>query len=388
MTNVPVNPKVLIWARKERGLTPAQAADKLHISAIELEELELGKRYPTVGELKNMAAKYEIGFSALVMPEPLPPSTRLNVQDFRTHASASEKWNPELLMEMDDINVIIDAMADLRDVEPGLLKAEFPKISADMNPATIAADERKRISLDVQRQATWRTAAEAFRRFRSMVEAQGMFVYLINASTTDDWRGLAIYDERRIPIIILNGDEVEPGARSFSLFHEYAHILLRQSAISDHRSKTGNEIFCNKFAAYFLMPEKEFRGSATAVGGGYQAYWTDTQLRKIGHVFKTSMSAVAVHLENLELAPDGFYNTKWGEWRVRQRAPKKKGPVPYYEKIANRLGSQYIAVIFEALDRGHINQLDAYEMLDVQASNFPKLRSEVIERQASYGWSR
>jgi hypothetical protein len=99
------------------------------------------------------------------------------------------------------------------------------------------------------------------------------------------------------------------------------------------------------------------------------------------------MSAVAVHLENLELAPDGFYNTKWGEWRVRQKAPKKKPVVPYYKKIANRLGSQYIAVIFEALDRGHINQLDAYEMLDVQASNFPKLRSEVAERQASYGWN-
>jgi transcriptional regulator with XRE-family HTH domain len=142
----------------ERGLTPTQAANRRRISIVDLEELEQGKRNPTVSELRSMAAKYEIGFSALVMPEPLPPSTRLNVQDFRTHASASEKWNPELLMEMDDINVIIDAMADLRDAEPNLLKAEFPKITADMNPAQVAADERKRIRIDVQRQATWRTA--------------------------------------------------------------------------------------------------------------------------------------------------------------------------------------------------------------------------------------
>jgi len=140
-------------------------------------------------------------------------------------------------MEMDNINVIIDAMADLRDAEPRLLRAEFPTITTGMNPARVAEDERKRIRLDVQRQAGWRIDAEAFRRFRAMVEAQGVFVYLINASTTDDWRGLAIYDERRIPIIVLNGDETEPGARSFSLFHEYAHILLRQSAISDQRYK-------------------------------------------------------------------------------------------------------------------------------------------------------
>jgi hypothetical protein len=40
----------------------------------------------------------------------------------------------------------------------------------------------------------------------------------------------------------------------------------------------------------------------------------------------------------------------------------------------------------EALDRKRINQLDAFEMLDVQASNFAKLRAKVMEREAGYGW--
>src|ERR1700681_4195087 len=30
--------------------------------------------------------------------------------------------------------------------------------------------------------------------------------------------------------------------------------------------------------------------------------------------------------------------------------------------------------------------LDAFEMLDVQASNFAKLRAKVMEREAGYGW--
>lgn len=387
MTDVPVNPKVLIWARDERGFDVAAAAARLGIPEDELIELENGSRQPTVGELRNMAAKYEIGFSALLMPDVLPSVTRLKVEDFRTRKSgAPKRWNPELLMEMDDINVLIDAMADLRNADPNLLTTKLPQATLAMNAARLADEERKRIGLDVSMQAGWKTDAAAFRKLRSLVEAQGVLVYLINASTVEDWCGIAIFDDRKLPVIIINSDETNPAARSFTLFHEYAHILLRHSAITDQRSRATDEVFCNKFAAHFLMPSHEFTGAALTVGGGAREYWTDTQLRKIGGVFKTSMSAVALHLETHDLAPDGFFKTKLTEWQVREKPPKTKGIVGYYKKIANRLGVQHIKVVFEALDRKRINQLDAYEMLDVQASNFEGLRAEVREREAESGW--
>lgn len=387
MTNVPVNPKVLIWARDERGYDIASAAARLGIPEEELIELENGARLPTVGELRNMAAKYEIGFSALLMPEPLSAETRLRVRDFRTHRTGVAKWSADLLAEMDDINVLIDAMADLRDAEPSLLKSNFPHVTTSMSAARVASDERGRLRLDVEQQAAWKTDAAAFSKLRRLIEAQGIFVYLINASTIDDWRGIAIYDERQVPVIVINSDETFPAARTFTLFHEYAHILLRQSAISDQRSRSADEEFCNKFAAYFLMPTNEFRGAAFTVGGGFKQYWTDRELKKIGSVFKTSMSAVALHLENNNLAPDGFYKLKLEEWRPREKREQKPGVVPYYDKIANRLGIQHINVVFEALDRKRINQLDAYEMLDVQAANFDRLRAKVKEREAKFGWA-
>jgi Zn-dependent peptidase ImmA (M78 family)/transcriptional regulator with XRE-family HTH domain len=387
VTAVPVNPKVLIWARIERGLDMPAAATRLGIPEEELIELENGTRHPSVGELRNMSAKYEIGFSSLLMPDVLPTDTRLNLLDFRTHGSeAARKWNPELLMEMDDINVLIDAMSDLKEADPTLFANTLPSASASMDAAKVAADERNRIGLDVSVQAAWKTDAPAFNRLRSLVETQGVFVYQVNASTTDDWRGIAIFDERKIPVIIINSNEEFPAARSFTLFHEYAHLLLRQSAITDHRSRDRQEEFCNKFAAHFLMPTREFRGAALSVGGGFRTFWTDTQLKKIGGVFETSMSAVALHLESHNLAPDGFFNAKLSEWRVREKKERKPGIVPYYDKIANRLGVQHIKVVFEALDHRRINQLDAYEMLDVQASNFAKLRAKIREREAEYGW--
>ena len=247
MTDVPVNPKVLIWARLERGFDISGAAARLGIPEEELLELENGVRHPSVGELRNMSAKYEIGFSSLLMPEALPSETSLNLKDFRTHGSgAPGKWNPDLLMEMDDINVLIDAMADLRDAEPALFGNTLPIARIATDAGQVAADERNRVGLDVDTQAAWKTDAAAFNRLRSLVEAQGVFVYQVNASTTDDWRGIAIFDERKIPVIVINSNETFPAAKSFTLFHEYAHLLLRQSAITDHRSRDGNEVYCNK----------------------------------------------------------------------------------------------------------------------------------------------
>ena len=94
---------------------------------------------------------------------------------------------------------------------------------------------------------------------------------------------------------------------------------------------------------------------------------------------------MAIHLQNLSLAPKTFYKTKWGEWKVREKKKRKSNSGPgYYVKMANRLGAQHISVVFEALDRGRLNQLDAYEMLDVQAANFDKLRAEIFESDGQW----
>jgi Zn-dependent peptidase ImmA (M78 family)/transcriptional regulator with XRE-family HTH domain len=372
----------------ERGLSIKQAADLLAMDESDLDAWENGAQHPTITQLRQMAAKYEIGFSALLMPEPLPPSTRLKVQDFRTHRGKKAEWHPELLAQMDDINVMIDALADLRDAFPSILPTSPRTITTTMNPVRVAAEERKRIGLTVERQASWKTESDAFRNFRALVEAQGVFVYMINASTTDDWRGFAVYDDRRIPVIVINSNEAENPAKTFSLFHEYAHILLRQSAISNERSRDAMEIFCNKFAAHFLMPEDQFRGVVLGIGGVGPREWSDLQIKKIGNKFKTSMSAVVLHLENLGLAPRGFYKKKLEEWRARKKpTPHKRQFGPnYYEQVANRLGSKHVSVVFDALDRGYVDQLDAYEMLDVQESNFPGLRDEIMERKTAHGW--
>ena len=73
MAEVPVNGKVLKWARDLRGLTINEAAQLLGISSTELSAYESGDKKPLVGFLRDMSAKYQINFTSLLMPEPLPP---------------------------------------------------------------------------------------------------------------------------------------------------------------------------------------------------------------------------------------------------------------------------------------------------------------------------
>ena len=56
-------------------------------------------------------------------------------------------------------------------------------------------------------------------------------------------------------------------ARRFTLMHEYGHILLKKGGLcvpqtpskSTASTIQGVEAWCNRFAAFVLMPEVEFR---------------------------------------------------------------------------------------------------------------------------------
>jgi len=385
VTAVPVNPRVLVWARSERGLDMITAADRLGMAPDELDALEGGHVIPNVTQLRNMANKYGISFSALLMPEPLPPATRLKVDDFRTVEGGAARWTPDLMSMLDEVNLVIDGLADIRDAAPAEFRAmDLPRATSGTRPEVVAEVERERLKFNVDMQLGMRTPAEAFRHFRTLIEESGVFVYVMAAGTVDDWRGLAVYDERQVPVIIINGDEPKPEARLFTLFHEYYHLLLRLTGISDERGGSATERLCNRFAAHFLMPVDRFTAEARLVNGGHRS-WDLRDVRMLAERFHVSLTAVAIHLEEIGLAPDGFGRQVMS---MLSRPPRRKGGggPDYYEKMANRFGSRHFDVVFRALDAGALDRIEAYELTTVQPENFARMRAEVAERRAAYGW--
>ena len=62
MAEVPINGKVLVWARTIRGLSVERAAEMLAIPVNDLKAYESGAQKPLVGFLRTVAAKYKVNF--------------------------------------------------------------------------------------------------------------------------------------------------------------------------------------------------------------------------------------------------------------------------------------------------------------------------------------
>lgn len=111
------------------------------------------------------------------------------------------------------------------------------------------------------------THDDFYRKLISKIEDVGVLVmrgsFVGNSRNkklnVEEFRGIAVSDEFA-PVIFINEND-SLGAKIFTLLHEFAHILLGESGISDiekdnHRK---SEKFCNAVAAEFLCPEISFK---------------------------------------------------------------------------------------------------------------------------------
>jgi len=389
VVDVPVNGRVLEWARTERHLTPEVAAKLLQIDKEELLALERGDHPPSIGRLRDMAAKYKMPFASLMMPEPLPQATRPQVEDYRTFEGKAPELSFKLQRALDEVWEQIDALVDVRDNAPDLFRLadELPRVTLHADPEKIAAAERERIGFNIDVQLGLEKAREAFLRWRAALETQGVFVRVENLGNDDKCRGFAVYDDRRIPFIFLNSDETDDDtdyrARTFGLFHEYYHLLLRQTALSDHKRNNRVEAICNQFAAFFLMPRERFLLECQRLHVQHGNI-TEANVRKLAEKFHTSMSSVAIHLERLGIAKPGLYEALLGEWKKRTRR-KSNGRANHEERLANKLGVGFLNLVLRAADRGLLNKLDVYEMTAVKPQYVDSVTAEVTARIAAYG---
>ncbi len=233
MVAVPINPRVLQWARTERGLTEEEAAKRLKIEVATLTSMEREARELTLGELERIAGQYRIPLASLLMPEPLPPvaDQRRRLQDFRVYdGHRVGELSTDTIIAIEEAFSFADDLSDLRQAERKSLRPScLPRYKLTDMPAFAAEQERARLKISVQTQLEWTTDREAFLSWREAVEAQGVFAYQLKLGD-DDTRGFAIWDEREIPIVVIDAGESGYQAKNYTLWHEYAHIFSEWAA--------------------------------------------------------------------------------------------------------------------------------------------------------------
>jgi Zn-dependent peptidase ImmA (M78 family) len=259
------------------------------------------------------------------------------------------------------------------------LKADLPKTDISVDPVQLAADERARLGASFKAQLGFRDAYKALWYWRDLVEDSGCFVFQLPFSL-DNARAFSEFHDDA-PLIVLSTKDEAVG-RVFSLFHEYAHLLLRASGICPNfrldylRSFEGQvEQFCNSFAGSFLVPAAQLETTADD-----HADPTDERgLVRLSYKFSVSKHVILRRFLDLEWVDQSYYHQKTAEW-AKEWALKKRqtgGPVRQEIKSISQRGRRFSSLIVEAADRGLIAPPTLYEGLGVRTKYLGDIRAQL-----------
>ena len=264
-TELKINPKLLRWAREECGYSPAEIASKIHVDQ---EKYLLWENTGTGLSLNNLvslskACKRQIAF--FFLPS-VPPKTK-KPTDFRN-------LEPPLARLSDNTLLAIRRTTRFRDF---LLQLYGPEYYRDKYSWLTRYRESFAEQLDSEESINWirnllnypieeQTAASinpetSYKRWRNTVEHNlGIHVFQFAMPKTEA-QGFSYSDS--FPHCITINNAYPATSRTFTLFHELAHIIRSQSGLCKpddtilRRKETSTEYDCNSFAGSLLVPAKE-----------------------------------------------------------------------------------------------------------------------------------
>ncbi|HUS59304.1 MAG TPA: XRE family transcriptional regulator [Planctomycetota bacterium] len=380
-----VNPGNLALARKRLGLAPRDVAEQARqlgaeyrgITAEALASWESGGGQPELRHLEALSQIYvcPVGWFFL---SSLPAET--HKLDFRGVASEEGIGGQgrQTLSRFLELAEWAEGVA----VQTGQLRTPTiacASLTDDMND--LVAVERRRLDFEPSIRGSWRKKDDAFNWWRRRIESLGVFCFVMRLPTSEV-RGASFRGEHGAAFILVNSEDAEAAAgRTFSLLHEYAHLMLRKSFVCDFRGSgrgTDVESFTNRFAARMLLGPEELRARLKEVGTTtFRQQWGDTFLDKIREPLQVSRDVVSIYLEKeLGLAPKGFYARKRATWAKRKAFGHATAPTigrNLQQRKLRTVGTTLAKVLSSKPAEAALSALDLAEMLDVKVERVPAI---------------
>ena len=353
------NPLVLEWARQQAAYEREEVETELKIPPGVIQAWEKGLEHPDIETLRQLSHLYDVPFSYFSLKVPPKESS---LRDYRgVPEERRTKLSRDTKLALREFRRLYRLARTLPEITGMPISVEVGRAYSDEDPKQIAERELKRLGVTRGLRQTWSSKEEAYHTWRKAIEALGVFVFSLRMPSSE-CRGAAIIGEKTYAILVNQNDA--PAARSFTLIHEYCHLLLSDSRdlmVCD-QFPGDTESFSNRFAASILVPENEF---LEILGDKkldrYQHWWSDVVLLDLTGDFCVSRDVIAIRLENLGLAPSGFYRQKREHW---DRVSRKKGGFGGGGKskkqyAEEKLGSRLFGLTVSAVQVGTLHPVDA-----------------------------
>lgn len=370
-----ITPSVITWARKRAGLSLDEAKNFGRI-----DEWESGASSPTYAQIEALASALKVPVAVFFFPE--PPDLPDIAQSFRTLPDVEFEKIPSRMRllvrkaKAFQLN-LADLTAERNPADRHIIKDL--KLSTSESVADAAERVRTYLGVTLDAQQDYQTDDDALKAWRDVLHSVGVFVFK-DAFKNDDYSGFCLYDET-FPIIYVNNSSSKT-RQIFTLFHELAHLLFQTSGIDtlsgDFVAKLDDEsrnieVFCNAFAAEFLLPERVF---VEAMKGRKADEQTATELAARFHVSREVVFRRFLDQGRINQKTYREAATRWSQ----QRAGGQGGD--YYWTKLSYLGRDYVSLALEEYRRNRITETQLADFLDVKPKNLAVIE-EYFERGGS-----
>lgn len=376
---------MLVWAREETGLVIAQAAEAIGVSEGTLKAAEGGERSLTLNQLRKAAEMYDMPFGNFYLSEPPREKTFHPLPDFRKEPTVAGVYHYRLNLE-------IKKCIDRREIYLDLMKSleiQVPKFEPhkNLNAKDVGTKLREHLKIS---QADIRALdyEKAYGYWKRKIEDSGVLVY--ESQYIPDITGVigAAIFYKYCPVILIRRGPENNERKLFTLLHEYAHLLMGQSAINDASSlmstddlnnNTDIESICNRIAAELLVPTESVQRELFTNINLYE------KMELLARQYRVTFSTAAVCLKRLNLI-NGHELRELLDSRRRENQLSKRpsGEARIPRENINRLdmGRPLFKAALEAYAVGILDVYDTSKILNLRVKKIDglitKAKNEVL----------
>lgn len=389
-----ISKSVLRWARVQAGYSQEDAMRKLRVKIERYQAWENDNEdlKPTIKQLRKIAKLYKRPVSLFYLID--PPQGFQPMRDFRRlPGDGLRSYSPALLYGMELAqqrrNVALELYEDVgEEIGEFVLRA-----SLEDEPEELGARIRRDLGITFSDQVQWRRydVLGPFKAWRRALEDLNILVFQMGSVDREEVSGFALA-ENYLPIVAVNRKDV-PNRRTFSLLHEFVHILLKLSGASDldvdarrPPEEQKVEIFCNRVAAAILMPSEQVLGLASVQAhAGHSTDWQNAEIREASDLFGVSREAFVRRLLTLGRTTRAFYEAKRQQYReefldnLEKRQKKFRESEKKFRKnppqdVFVELGRPYVRLVLDGVrhDILTLNEASGY-LGNLRIRHFSKL---------------
>ena len=386
-----VRPEILKWARESAGYSIDEAARKVQVKPERMASWETGSERATINQLRKMAAVYKRPLSVFYLQE--VPKTFQVLRDFRRlPGDGLRRYSPELVSEMrfaQQRRELALELVDELDEEP--IRFSLSASIGD-DPEELATEIRQQLNVSYPLQSKWRDSRVGFNAWRERAEALGILVFQMDKVSPEEVSGFAISEEV-LPVVAVSRKDTPFSRRTFSLLHEFVHLLLRQSGVSDLEVDASRppedqrvEVFCNHTAAAILMPRQRFLSEEIVGRRTGRAEWEDSEIEELAKIYSVSREAVVRRLLTFGRIPDGFYRHKRAQYQAEYaaRRAREKAKLQDQEYRANpprdvvsNFGRPFVRLVLNTYYHDRITLSEVSSYLGLRVRHLPKIEQSV-----------